>query len=138
MSLSRGSTDSPFTKQSLIGMLERLGVNVRNDTLKTANVAAVMVPATLPPFARHGTRLDVTVSALGDAKSLMGGNLLVTPLIGAYGEVYAVGHSESVIRTGRLVVNLDARTVEVDSQPLHLTGKELASSNCSRCAKARR
>jgi flagellar P-ring protein precursor FlgI len=87
--------NSPFTKQSLIGMLERLGINVRNDTLKTANVAAVMVTATLPPFARHGTRLDVTVSALGDAKSLMGGNLLVTPLIGADGEVYAVGQGNA-------------------------------------------
>ncbi|HEY4135708.1 MAG TPA: flagellar basal body P-ring protein FlgI [Alphaproteobacteria bacterium] len=87
--------NSPFTKQSLIGMLERLGVNVRNDTLKTANVAAVMVTATLPPFARHGTRLDVTVSALGDAKSLQGGSLLVTPLIGADGEVYAVGQGNA-------------------------------------------
>ncbi|MFN4281232.1 MAG: flagellar basal body P-ring protein FlgI [Alphaproteobacteria bacterium] len=87
--------NSPFTKQSLIGMLERLGVNVRNDTLKTANVAAVMVTATLPPFSRHGTRLDVTVSALGDAKSLMGGSLLVTPLIGADGEVYAVAQGNA-------------------------------------------
>jgi flagellar P-ring protein precursor FlgI len=83
-------TNSPFTKQSLIGMLERLGINVRNDTLKTANVAAVMVTATLPPFARSGTRVDVSVSALGDAKSLQGGTLLVTPLVGADGEVYAV------------------------------------------------
>jgi len=83
-------TNSPFTKQSLIGMLERLGINVRNDTLKTANVAAVMVTSTLPAFARAGTRVDVTVSALGDAKSLQGGTLLVTPLVGADGEVYAV------------------------------------------------
>ena len=83
-------SNSPFTKQSLIGMLERLGVNVRDDALKTDNVAAVMVTATLPPFARHGTQIDVTVSALGDAKSLRGGTLLVTPLLGADGEVYAV------------------------------------------------
>jgi flagellar P-ring protein FlgI len=83
-------TNSPFTKQSLIGMLERLGINVRNDTLKTANVAAVMVTSTLPPFSRAGTRIDVSVSALGDAKSLQGGTLLVTPLVGADGEVYAV------------------------------------------------
>lgn len=82
--------NSPFTEQSLIGMLERLGVNVRDDVLKTKNVAAVMVTATLPPFAGQGTRTDVTVSSLGDAKSLLGGQLLVTPLLGADGEVYAV------------------------------------------------
>jgi flagellar P-ring protein precursor FlgI len=90
-------TNSPFTKQSLIGMLERLGVNIRNDNIKTANVAAVMVTAVLPPFARHGTRLDVTVSALGDAKSLQGGNLLVTPLVGADGEVYAVAQGNTAV-----------------------------------------
>jgi flagellar P-ring protein precursor FlgI len=90
-------TNSPFTKQSLIGMLERLGVNIRNETIKTANVAAVMVTATLPPFSRHGTRLDVTVSALGDAKSLQGGNLLVTPLVGADGEVYAVAQGNTAV-----------------------------------------
>ena len=90
-------TNSPFTKQSLIGMLERLGVNIRNDNIKTANVAAVMVTATLPAFARHGTRLDLTVSALGDAKSLTGGNLLVTPMVGADGEVYAVGQGSTAV-----------------------------------------
>jgi flagellar P-ring protein precursor FlgI len=90
-------TNSPFTRQSLIGMLERLGINVRNDTLKTANVAAVMVTATLPPFARAGTRLDVSVSALGDAKSLQGGTLLVTPLVGADGEVYAVSQGTASV-----------------------------------------
>lgn len=90
-------TNSPFTKQSLIGMLERLGVNIRNETIKTANVAAVMVTATLPPFSRHGTRIDVTVSALGDAKSLSGGNLLVTPLVGADGEVYAVAQGNTAV-----------------------------------------
>ena len=90
-------TNSPFTKQSLIGMLERLGVNIRNENIKTANVAAVMVTAILPPFSRHGTRLDVTVSALGDAKSLQGGNLLVTPLVGADGEVYAVAQGNTAV-----------------------------------------
>jgi len=80
-----------FTKESLIGMLERLGVNARDSRLKTNNVAAVMVTATLPAFARQGTRIDVGVSALGDAKNLLGGTLLVTPLLGADGEVYAVG-----------------------------------------------
>jgi len=81
---------SPFTRQSLIAMLERLGVNTRNATLRTKNVAAVMVTASLPPFGTQGTRIDVTVSAMGDATSLQGGTLLVTPLLGADGEVYAV------------------------------------------------
>jgi flagellar P-ring protein FlgI len=84
--------NSPFTQQSLIGMLERLGVNTRDiaSTLHTRNVAAVMVTATLPGFSRPGTRIDVTVGALGDATSLLGGTLLVTPMLGADGEVYAV------------------------------------------------
>jgi flagellar P-ring protein precursor FlgI len=84
--------NSPFTQQSLIGMLERLGVNTRDiaSTLRTRNVAAVMVTATLPAFARQGTRIDITVGALGDATSLLGGTLLVTPMLGADGEVYAV------------------------------------------------
>jgi flagellar P-ring protein precursor FlgI len=79
-----------FTRESLIGMLERMGVNARDSSLRTNNVAAVMVTATLPPFARQGARIDVQVSALGDAKSLLGGTLLVTPMLGADGEVYAV------------------------------------------------
>jgi flagellar P-ring protein precursor FlgI len=79
-----------FTKESLIGMLERLGVNARDTKLKTNNVAAVMVTATLPAFSRQGNRIDVSVAALGDAKNLLGGTLLVTPLLAADGEVYAV------------------------------------------------
>ena len=82
--------NTPFTKQSLQAMLERLGVNVRGQQIRTGNVAAVMVTANLPPFATQGTRIDVTASALGDAKSLVGGVLLVTPLLGADGNVYAV------------------------------------------------
>lgn len=82
--------NSPFTEQSLIGMLERLGVNIRGQTLRTKNVAAVMVTATLPPFSAQGTRIDVSVAAMADAKNLLGGTLLVTPLLGADGEVYAV------------------------------------------------
>ena len=89
--------NSPFTKQSLTSMLERLGVNTRGTNLRTANVAAVMVTANLPPFSTQGTRVDVTVSALGDAKSLLGGTLLVTPLLGADGEVYAVGQGSLAI-----------------------------------------
>ncbi|WP_448203198.1 flagellar basal body P-ring protein FlgI [Azospirillum sp. sgz302134] len=82
--------NSPFTEQSLVGMLERMGVNTRGTNLRTKNVAAVMVTATLPPYSAQGTRIDVTVSAMGDSKSLLGGTLLVTPLLGADGEVYAV------------------------------------------------
>jgi flagellar P-ring protein precursor FlgI len=85
-----GLNNSPFTRQSLQAMLERLGVNIRGAQLRTGNVAAVMVTGNLPAFATQGTRLDVTVSALGDSKSLQGGTLLVTPLLGADGEVYAV------------------------------------------------
>jgi flagellar P-ring protein precursor FlgI len=86
--------NSAFTAQSLESMLERLGVSTRGQNLKTKNVAAVMVTATLPPFARQGSRLDISVSALGDAKSLQGGTLLVTPLRGADGETYAVGQGQ--------------------------------------------
>ncbi len=82
-----------FTRESLIGMLERLGVNTRDQvtSLSTKNVAAVMVTAELPAFARSGSRIDIAVSALGDATNLTGGILLVTPLLAADGEVYAVG-----------------------------------------------
>lgn len=89
--------NSPFTRQSLQAMLERLGINTRDVDLRTANVAAVMVTANLPAFSTQGTRIDVSVSALGDAKSLQGGTLLVTPLHGADGEVYAVGQGSVAI-----------------------------------------
>lgn len=88
---------SIFTKESLIGMLARLGVNTRGGGISTKNVAAVMVTAVLPPFARQGSRIDITVSALGDSNSLLGGTLLVTPLIGADGEVYAVGQGQLAV-----------------------------------------
>ena len=87
----------PFTKQSLTAMLERLGVNIHGQTLRTGNVAAVMVTANLPAFGTQGTRMDVTVSALGDSKSLQGGTLLVTPLVGADGNVYAVSQGSVAI-----------------------------------------
>lgn len=83
--------NSPFTKQSLQALLERLGVNTRESDLRTANVAAVMVTGNLPPFSTQGTRMDITVSAIGDSKSLQGGTLLVTPLLAADGNTYAVG-----------------------------------------------
>ena len=90
--------NSPFTRQSLEAMLERLGVNTRDANLNTKNVAAVMVTAKLPPFAATGSPVDATVSALGDAKSLLGGTLLVTPLLGADGEAYAV--AQGTVETG--------------------------------------
>ncbi|MTW18711.1 flagellar basal body P-ring protein FlgI [Rhodoplanes serenus] len=89
--------NSPFTRQSLQAMLERLGVNIRGQTLRTGNVAAVMVTANLPPFSTQGTRVDVTVSALGDAKSLQGGVLVITPLLAADGNVYAVAQGSLAI-----------------------------------------
>lgn len=92
-----GLRNSPFTKQSLEAMLERMGVNTREQNLQTKNVAAVMVTASLPPFATQGTRLDISVSAFGDAKSLEGGTLLVTPLMGADGQVYAVAQGQLTV-----------------------------------------
>src|SRR3982751_1763288 len=88
----------PFTKQSLQAMLERMGVNNRAaPTIRAGNVAAVMVPGNLPTFGTEGTRMDVTVSALADAKNLQGGTLLVTPLLGADGNVYAVAQGSLAI-----------------------------------------
>ncbi len=89
--------NSPFTRQSLQAMLERLGVNTRGENVRTKNVAAVMVTANLPPFATQGSRIDVNVSALGDSDSLQGGTLLVTPLLGADGEVYAIAQGPVLI-----------------------------------------
>ncbi|MET0606030.1 MAG: flagellar basal body P-ring protein FlgI [Beijerinckiaceae bacterium] len=89
--------NTPFTRQSATAMLERLGINTRGATMRTANMAAVIVTANLPPFSTQGTRIDITVSSLGDAKSLQGGTLLATPLLGADGEVYAVGQGSLAI-----------------------------------------
>ena len=100
-----------FTRKSLIGMLERLGVNTRDQeaSMITKNVAAVMVTANLPAFARSGSRMDVSVSALGDAKDLTGGVLLVTPLLGADGEVYGVAQGSVV--TGAIAARGAAASV---------------------------
>jgi flagellar P-ring protein FlgI len=94
-----------FTRESLVGMLERLGVNTRDQIskLETKNLAAVMVTAELPPFARSGGRIDVAVSSLGDASNLTGGTLLVTPLLAADGEVYAV--AQGAIATGAIAAH---------------------------------
>lgn len=98
-----------FTRESLIGMLERLGVNARDNSLRTANVAAVMVTSTLPAFARQGARIDIQVSALGNSKSLLGGTLLVTPLLGADGEVYAV--AQGTVSAGGFTVKGAASSI---------------------------
>ena len=89
--------DGHFTQQSLQAMLNRLGVKPTTAGITSDNVAAVMVTATLPPFARQGSRIDATVSALGDSESLLGGTLLVTPLLGADGEVYAVAQGQLAV-----------------------------------------
>jgi flagellar P-ring protein precursor FlgI len=100
-----------FTRESLIGMLERLGVNTRDQVskLSTKNIAAVMVTAQLPAFARSGSRIDVGISALGDATNLTGGTLLVTPLLGADGEVYAV--AQGALSTGAIAARGAASSV---------------------------
>jgi len=103
--------NSVFTRESLIGMLERLGVNTRDQAAKlsTKDVAAVMVTAELPPFVRSGSRIDVSVSALGDATNLTGGTLLVTPLLAADGEVYAV--AQGAVATGAIAARGAAGSV---------------------------
>jgi flagellar P-ring protein precursor FlgI len=80
----------PFTEDSLINLLERLGVNIEGEDVQAKNVAAVIVTATLPPFARSGSEIDATISTIGDAKSLLGGTLVLTPLLAADGSIYAV------------------------------------------------
>ncbi len=86
---SGDSTTSEFTKQAIANMLERMGIKIPKDSIRTRNTAAVMVTAELPTYARPGTRIDVVVSAMGDARSLQGGTLLMTPLLGPDGKVYA-------------------------------------------------
>ena len=98
-----------FTRESLVGMLQRMGVNASDSDLDTDNIAAVMVTATLPPFSRQGSRVDVTVSSMGDADSLLGGTLLVTPMLGADGEIYAV--SQGTVAVGGFSAQGAAETV---------------------------
>lgn len=91
--------NSPFTEEIMAGLLERLGVNVTDEAFRPKNVAAVIVTATLPPFARTGSQINVSVAAIGDAKSLLGGTLVMTPLNAADGEIYAVAQG-SVLAGG--------------------------------------
>lgn len=104
-----GLRNSPFTEEALANLLERLGINVSGEQMRPRNVAAVLVTATLPPFARAGSRIDVTVSAIGDAKSLLGGTLIMTPLNAADGQIYAV--AQGSILAGGVVAQGQAETV---------------------------
>lgn len=101
--------NNAFTRQSINSMLERFNVNVRDSDLRTGNVAAVMITAELPPFAMQGSRMDVTVSALGDADSLQGGVLVATPLIGADQNTYAM--AQGAIAVGGFSAGGDAATI---------------------------
>jgi len=101
--------NAPFTQQSIQTMLERLGVNSRGQVMQTKNVAAVMVTANLPAFAAPGSKIDVSVSAMGDAKNLQGGTLLVTPLFGADGQTYAL--AQGPVAIGGFAAQGDAASV---------------------------
>ena len=89
--------NSPFTENSLKAMLDRLGIGQSNVGMRTKNVAAVVVTAKLPAFANPGLKIDVTVSSIGDASTLRGGTLLLTPLYGADGEIYAAGQGGLIV-----------------------------------------
>ncbi|PTE16476.1 flagellar basal body P-ring protein FlgI [Pseudogemmobacter blasticus] len=106
-----GIRNAPFTEEIMANLLERLGVNVAGEEYRPKNVAAVFVTATLPPFARAGGRIDVTVSAIGDAKSLLGGTLVMTPLNGADGQIYAVAQG-TIIAGGISAEGKAARVVQ--------------------------
>jgi flagellar P-ring protein FlgI len=103
--------NSPFTEEALANLLERLGINVSGESIRTKNVAAVIVTATLPPFSRMGGRIDISVSAIGDAKSLLGGTLVMTPLNAADGEIYAV--AQGPIIAGGFNAEGDAASVQI-------------------------
>lgn len=104
-----GIRNAPFTEEIMSNILERLGVNITGEQFRPTNVAAVFATAELPPFARAGSRIDVTVSAIGDASSLLGGTLIMTPLNAADGLIYAVG--QGTIIAGGASVEGDAASV---------------------------
>jgi flagellar P-ring protein precursor FlgI len=106
-----GIRNSPYTEEIMSNILERLGVNVTGEQFRPANVAAVFATATLPPFARAGSQIDVTVSAIGDASSLLGGTLVMTPLTAADGQIYAVSQG-TVIAGGAAAEGEAAEVVQ--------------------------
>ena len=106
-----GLRNAPFTEDMMSNILERLGVNVTGEQFRAKNVAAVIVTGQLPPFARAGSRMDVTVSAIGDASSLRGGTLVMTPLNAADGQIYAVAQG-SIIAGGVVAEGAAANTTQ--------------------------
>lgn len=104
-----GIRNAPFTEEIMSNILERLGVNITGEQFRPKNVAAVFVTGTLPPFARAGSRMDVSVSAIGDAKSLLGGTLILTPMNAADGQIYAVG--QGAIIAGGIAAKGDGASV---------------------------
>ena len=106
-----GIRNAPFTEESMSNLLERLGVNVTGEQFRPKNVAAVFVTAALPAFARSGSRIDVAVSAIGDAKSLLGGTLVMTPLNAADGQIYAVAQG-AIVAGGASAEGAAAKVVQ--------------------------
>lgn len=106
-----GLRNAPFTEEIMSNILERLGVNVAGEQFRPKNVAAVFVTAALPPFARGGSQIDVTVSAIGDASSLLGGTLVMTPLNAADGQIYAVAQG-TIIAGGAVAEGDGARVTQ--------------------------
>lgn len=106
-----GIRNSPFTEEALQNLLERLGVNVQGEQFRPKNVAAVVVTATLPPFGRAGSRIDVNVAAIGDADNLLGGTLIMTPLNAADGEIYAV--AQGAILAGGINAEGDGAATQI-------------------------
>lgn len=104
-----GIRNAPFTEEMMASILERLGVNITGEQFRPKNVAAVLVTSVLPPFGRIGSRIDITVSTIGDAKSLLGGTLIMTPLSGADGEIYAV--AQGTVIAGGVSAEGDAARV---------------------------
>ena len=116
------TTQTPFTVQSILSMLQQLGISLPSgNSLQLKNVAAVMVTTSLPPFSQPGQTLDVTVSSMGNAKSLRGGTLVMTPLKGADGQIYAMAQ-------GSVAVNIaSAPSSGAKGQPNHLSVGRIAS-----------
>jgi flagellar P-ring protein precursor FlgI len=106
-----GLRNSPFTEEIMTNILERLGVNITGEQVRPRNVAAVLVTASLPPFARAGSPIDVTVSAIGDAGSLLGGTLVMTPLNAADGQIYVVAQG-TIIAGGAVVEGAAAQVTQ--------------------------
>jgi flagellar P-ring protein precursor FlgI len=104
-----GIRNAPFTEEIMTNILERLGVNITGEQIRPRNVAAVLVTASMPAFSRAGSQVDVTVSAIGDAKSLLGGTLVMTPLNAADGNIYAV--AQGTIIAGGVAADGAAATV---------------------------